>query len=40
MEVSDAINVKDYSKRRACRLVGIDPRVHRYRSTRGDDGAL
>jgi hypothetical protein len=22
---------KGYSQRRACRLVGIDPRVHRYR---------
>ena len=31
---------KQYSQRRACGLVGIDPRVYRYRSTRGDDGKL
>jgi putative transposase len=28
---------KNYSQGRACRLVGIDPRVHRYRSSRPDD---
>jgi putative transposase len=38
--VSWAITEKGYSQRRACELVGIDPRVYRYRSTRGDDGAL
>jgi putative transposase len=27
---------KGYSRRRACRLVGIDPRVHRYRPSRPD----
>ena len=31
---------KSYSQRRACALVGIDPRVYRYRSTRSDDGPL
>ncbi len=31
---------KGYSERRACRLVGIDPRVHRYRSSRPDDAGL
>jgi putative transposase len=31
---------KSYSQRRACRLVGIDPRVHRYRSSRPDDAGL
>jgi putative transposase len=31
---------KSYTQRRACALVGIDPRVFRYRSTRPDDDAL
>jgi putative transposase len=31
---------KSYSQRGACRLVGIDPRVHRYRSSRPDDAGL
>ena len=35
-----AITEKGYSQRRACALVGLDPRVYRYRSTRGDDGPL
>lgn len=35
-----AIKEKSYSQRRACRLVGIDPRVYRYRSTRPDDARL
>ena len=35
-----AIENKGYSQRRACGLVGIDPRVHRYRLTRGDDEEL
>ncbi len=35
-----AIRDKGYSQRRACGLVGIDPRVHRYRSSRPDDAAL
>jgi putative transposase len=38
--VSWAIEDKGYSQRRACGLVGIDPRVYRYRSTRPDDAAL
>ena len=32
-----AMTEKGYSQRRACRLVGIDPPVHRYRSSRPDD---
>ena len=35
--MSWAIKEKRYSQRRACRLVGIDPRVFRYRSIRPDD---
>lgn len=35
-----AMTEKHYSERRACRLVGIDPRVHRYRSARPDDAGL
>ena len=35
-----AMTEKCYSQRRACRLVGIDPRVHRYQSSRSDDAAL
>ena len=31
---------QNYSQRRACTLVGIDPRVYRYRSTRPDDSAV
>ena len=31
---------KRYSQRRACSIVGIDPRVYRYRSTRCDDAEL
>ncbi len=38
--MSWAINEKNYSQRRACGLVGIDPRVLRYRSTRPDDAGL
>jgi len=38
--VSWAMTEKGYSQRRACRLVGIDPRVHRYRSSRPDDAGL
>jgi putative transposase len=38
--VSWAIQKKDYSQRRACRLAGVAPKVFRYRSRRGDDGAL
>ena len=35
-----AITEKGYSQKRACALVGIDPRVYRYRSTRSDDAPL
>ncbi len=38
--MSWAIETKGYSQRRACGLVGIDPRVYRYRSTREDDAGL
>ena len=38
--MSWAIQNEGYSQRRACGLVGIDPRVYRYRSTRPDDAAL
>jgi putative transposase len=38
--VSWAIEDKGYSQRRACGLVGIDPRVFRYRSSRQDDADL
>ena len=35
-----AMTEKGYSRRRACRLVGSDPRVHRYQSSRPDDAEL
>ncbi len=35
-----AIEGKDYSQRRACGLVGIDPKTYRYRPRREDDGVL
>lgn len=38
--MSWAIDEKDYSQRRACRLVGVAPKVFRYRTRRVDDGAL
>jgi putative transposase len=38
--VSWAIERHGYSQRRTCGLVGIDPRVYRYRSTRPDDVEL
>jgi len=38
--VNWAIDEKGYSQRRACDLVGIDPRVYRYRSSRSDDAGL
>lgn len=38
--MSWAIEHKGYSQRRACGLVGIDPRVYRYCSKRPDDADL
>lgn len=38
--MSWAIETRDYSQRRACRLAGLAPKVYRYRSCRDDDGAL
>lgn len=38
--MSWAIDEKDYSQRRACGLVGVAPKVWRYRTRRSDDGAL
>lgn len=35
-----AITGNGYSQRRACRLAGLDPRVHRDRSIRPDDAGL
>lgn len=35
-----AVEEKSYSQRRACKLVGIAPRVYRYRSNRPDDADL
>lgn len=35
-----AISHKGYSQRRACRLVGLDPKTYRYRARRGDDAPL
>jgi putative transposase len=38
--VNWAIHDRGYSQRRACGLVGINPRVYRYRPTRPDDADL
>jgi putative transposase len=38
--VSWAIEMRDYSQRRACALAGLAPKVYRYRSRRTDDGVL
>lgn len=38
--MSWAIETKDYSQRRACALVGLAPKVYRYRTRRADDGVL
>lgn len=35
-----AIEEKGYLQRRACRLVGLQPKTYRYASTRLDDGPL
>ncbi len=38
--MSWAIEKKGYSQRRACGLIGWEPKTHRYASTRGDDAAV
>ena len=38
--VTWAISEKGYSQRRACKLVGIEPKTCRYTSRRPDDGAV
>jgi len=38
--VSWAIDEKTYSQRRACALVGIEPKTYRYKARRPDDGVL
>jgi transposase-like protein len=38
--VTWAIDQKGYSQRRACKLVGLQPKTYRYASTRPDDDAL
>src|SRR6201992_1473219 len=38
--VTWAMDEKRYSERRACRLVGLQPKTYRYASTRPDDGPL
>ena len=35
-----AIEEKDYSQRRACKLVGLAPKTYRYVSRRADDGEI
>ncbi|MBN9597823.1 MAG: IS3 family transposase [Afipia sp.] len=38
--VTWAVSEKSYSQRRACNLVGLQPKIYRYASTRSDDAAL
>lgn len=38
--MSWAIDERDYSQRRACRLAGLAPKVYRHRTRRRDDGVL
>src|SRR5579863_4895751 len=40
LAVSWAIQDRSYTQRRACRLVGLEPKTYRYTSKRPDDGAL
>ena len=35
-----AINEKSYTQRKACHLVGLEPKTYRYRSARADDTGL
>ncbi len=35
-----AIEEKSYSQRRACSLIGLDPKTYRYASRRSDDGEI
>lgn len=35
-----AIDEKSYSQRRACGLIGLDPKTYRYASRRSDDADL
>ena len=35
-----AMSEKDYSQRRACELVGLEPKTHRYKPVRPDDCAI
>ena len=39
LAVSWAIQEKGYTQRRACRLVGLEPKTYRYASKRPGDGA-
>ncbi len=38
--MSWAIEDKGYSQRRACGMIGLEPKTYRYASTRGDDAAV
>lgn len=35
-----AIEEKSYSQRRACSLIGLDPKTYRYASHRSDDARI
>ena len=38
--MSWAIEEKGYSQRRACGLIGLEPKTYRYAPTRDDDAAV
>ncbi|ACK86225.1 putative integrase (plasmid) [Methylorubrum extorquens CM4] len=38
--MSLAVEEKGYSQRRACGLIGLEPKTYRYASTRGDDAPV
>ena len=40
LAVSWAIQEKGYTQRRACRLVGLEPKTYRYATRRPDDAVL